>query len=201
MINQIIRLPPADTHGQVSLERTLFERRSVRNYKKDPLKLDQVGQLLWSAQGVSGTSGRYRTAPSAGATYPLELMVAVGRVEGLAKGVYRYIPGEHVLKLVDEEDVRGKLSKAALSQSWVREGAIVVVFNAVFDRTARVYYQRAVQYVHIEAGHASQNLHLQAVALDLGTVVIGAFDDEHVSRLLGLSQYEQPLIIMPVGKI
>lgn len=193
-------LPSPRTDGDVSLEQTLLQRRSVRNYTGEPLTLDEVSQLLWAAQGITDARG-YRTAPSAGATYPLEIYLVAGDITEVSSGVYRYEPAEHKLVKVIDGDVRAGLAAAALAQSPVREGAASIVFTAVYARTTRRYGDRGMTYVHMEVGHAAQNVYLQAVALSLGTVVIGAFIDEQVSRILSLPADEQPLYIMPVGRV
>ena len=160
--------------------------------------MEELAQLLWSAQGL--TSGRFRTAPSAGALYPLEVYVAVGNVEGLDAGVYRYDPAAHALIEVRKGDVLKSLSRAAYWQEWAGAGAIAVVFSAVYERTTGKYGKRGVRFAHMEAGHAAQNVYLQAEALGLGTVVIGAFMDSWVKRALRMRDDEQPLSIMPVGR-
>ena len=193
----LIELPQPQGSGPVSVEQALGWRRSNRTFQRRPLSLDQVSRLVWAAQGV--TAARFRTAPSAGALYPLELLVVVGDVTGLEPGVYRYDPASHGLRGVLEGDVRKPLSKAALSQKWVRGGAIVLVFSAVYERTTAKYGQRGTRYVHMEAGHAAQNVYLQSAALGLGTVVVGAFRDSRVKKLLQMQDHEQPLSLMPVG--
>jgi SagB-type dehydrogenase family enzyme len=161
--------------------------------------LAEVSQLLWAAQGTTDPEGR-RTAPSAGALYPLEVFLVSGKQGGLAAGVYRYRPREHDLVCVAEGDWRAKLATAALEQDRLANAPVTIVITAVYERTARKYKQRAERYVHMEVGHAVENVHLQAVALDLGTVVVGAFDDAEVKRVLSLPANEQPLCLMPVRK-
>jgi SagB-type dehydrogenase family enzyme len=207
-----IRLPEPRHTSRISVEEALLKRRSIREYKDEPLTLTEVSQLLWAAQGITDPAG-LRTAPSAGALYPLEVYVAVGEVEGLAEGVYRYDPARHELIMVVTGDKRAELSAAALGQAWVREGAIVIVFSAVYERTTWKYntpvhdertgarYLRGIRYVHMEVGHAAQNVYLQAVSLGLGTVVIGAFDDRRIREIAGMAEDERPLYLMPVGRI
>jgi len=192
-------LPEPRLQSEVSIEETLLRRRSVREYASVPLTLDQVSQLLWAAQGITSQRGG-RTAPSAGALYPLELYVAVGNVENLAPGVYKYRPERHELFKISNDDVRGELAKAALGQGWVKEGAIDIVIAAVYERTTRKYGDRGVKYVHMEAGHAAQNICLQAVALDLGIVTVGAFLDDQVRSTMGMPEDEVPLYVIPVGR-
>jgi len=192
-------LPEPRFESQVSLEETLLGRRSVREYADLPLSLEEVSQLLWAAQGITSDWGG-RTAPSAGALYPLELYLLVGDVDNLEVGVYKYQPQEHALVRVGEGDVRTELASAALGQSFVAGGAIGIVISAVYKRTTRKYGDRGVHYVHMEAGHTAQNICLESVALDLGTVTIGAFSDERVMDILGMPESEIPLYIMPVGR-
>lgn len=194
-----ITLPTPAVTGKQSLEALLQQRRSVREYPDAALSLTQVGQLLWAAQGITRVGG-YRTAPSAGALYPLELYVVASRVDGLAKGIYHYQPKDHALVKTAEEDVREALAEAALSQSSVEQAAAVIVFTAIYARTAKKYGERAARYVHIEVGHAAENLFLQVEALGLATVVVGAFHDAEVSKVLHLPENEEPLLLMPIGR-
>jgi len=196
----LITLPRPDTDGEMSLERALTLRRSIRSYTDAPLTLAELSQLLWSGQGITNERG-FRTAPSAGATFPLELFVVVNNVQGLRKGIYHYLPAQNRLRLVDTRQVEIDLARASLGQTMVSEAGAVIVFAAVFERTTRRYGVRGERYIHNEVGHASQNIHLQVAALGLGTVVIGAFRDEEVETLLNLGEEYRVLYMMPVGKI
>jgi len=191
-----INLPKPKIEGLTSIEETLNKRRSVRDYKRGPLGLEQISQLLWAA---SGQNLYRRTAPSAGATYPLEIYLVVGEVEGLEPGIYRYSSSGHSLESIKGEDVRNRLSAAALEQGMIRRAPISIVIAADYVRTTRRYGPKGIRYVHMEAGHVGQNISLQANALSLGTVMIGAFDDQQVREVLGID--EEPLYIIPVGKI
>ena len=171
----------------------------MREFRPEPISLAEAGQLLWAAQGINRTEG-YRTAPSAGALYPLEILLVTGSVHDLSPGLYRYYPPEHALVPLLEKDLRGKLAAAALDQSFVRDAAAALVITAIYERTSGKYGQRGIRYVHMEVGYASENIHLQAAALGLGTVAVGAFHDDRVQELLNLSADEHPLLIMPVGK-
>jgi SagB-type dehydrogenase family enzyme len=194
-----VNLPSPNLKGETSLEEVLYERRSVREFSGDPLALAEVSQLLWSAQGITAGWGG-RTAPSAGATYPLELYLVAGLVDGLPSGVYRYSPENHSLVRTREGDVRAALRTAALDQDWVKEAPASVIIAAAYERTTGKYGDRGVTYVHMEAGHAAQNLCLQAGSVDLGAVTVGAFDDEQVSDVVGLLTGESPLYVIPVGR-
>jgi SagB-type dehydrogenase family enzyme len=196
----LVELPPPVVEGEAALESALRRRRSEREYSREPLTLAQLGQLLWAAQGVTADWGG-RTAPSAGALYPLELCVAASRVEGLAAGVYRYEPAEHGLTQLGSGDRLIEIAIASLGQDCVEDAAAVLVFAAVYARTTERYGQRGQRYVHMEVGHAAQNVHLQAAALELGTVVVGAFDDGPVRRALGLPREQHVLALMPVAPL
>jgi SagB-type dehydrogenase family enzyme len=195
-----IKLPEARKDAGVSVEQALVKRRSTREFRSGPLSLPQVSQLLWAAQGITSPKG-YRTAPSAGALYPLELYLVAGDVEELPAGIYRYVPRHHQLLAVIAGDKRASLAAAALGQEWIREGAAVAVFAAVYDRTTVKYGERGIRYVHIEVGHAAQNVALQAAAMGIGAVTVGAFDDDEVKKLLKLEVFEYPLYLMPLGRL
>ena len=194
-----IMLPEPRHRSQVSVEEALRDRRSVRKVSSASLTLADIAQLLWSAQGVSG-SRNLRTAPSAGALYPLELYLVAGNVDALPAGVYQYRPARHALSRGAVGDKRGGLARAALQQAWVRDAPAVIVMTAVYERTTRKYGDRGKRYVHMEAGHAAQNIYLQAVPLGLGTVTVGAFSDRKVKQILDLPENEVPLYLMPVGR-
>lgn len=193
-----MKLPEPQYDSNVSLEESLLQRRSIRSYTDEPLTLQELSQLLWSAQGITDPGG-FRTAPSAGALYPLEVYAVVGDVRDLNPGVYRYEPDEHQLIKTMDGDRRDGLANAALGQGSVRDGAVAFVFTGVYERTTGKYGDRGIRYVHIEVGHAAENLCLQATAMGLGSVTVGAFSDEQVARLLNLPEGEQPLYIIPVG--
>ncbi len=194
-----IILPRPNHAGTTSIEQALRERRSHRVYEQDPLSLVETAQLLWAAQGVTHRDG-FRTAPSAGALYPLETYLVTGGGKYLPAGVYRYQPQRHQLTLVQSGDLRGKLCAAALRQPAVCNAPASIVFSAVFARTTGKYGKRGVRFTHMEAGSAAQNVALQAVSLNLGTVVIGSFDDDAVQKTLSMPATEAPLAIMPVGR-
>mgnify|MGYP001133038277 CR=1 FL=1 len=208
----LIKLPPPLLKGKVSLEEAIASRRSVRRYRSEPLTLSQLGQLLWSAQGITGPE-KLRAAPSAGATYPLEIFVFVGQQavitseakqslswEELPAGIYHYEVDSHSLSLHKPGDLRDKLARAALDEGFIANAPIDIVIYALYTRTSYTYGRRGERYVHMEAGHVGENIHLQAVALGLATVEVGAFDDEEVRKVLGLEEQIKPLYIMPIGK-
>ena len=195
----ILVLPSPLSEGQISVEQALRARRSVRGYSRDPLNLTEVSQLLWAAQGLTHPDG-LRTAPSAGALYPLDIYLLAGDVADLPTGVYHYRPQDHTLMHISGDDKRQDLFDAALQQSPVKEAALVLVISAVYERTTAKYGDRGVRYVHMEVGHAAQNVYLQAESLALGTVFIGAFHEDEVKAVLQIREEEVPLGLMPVGR-
>ncbi len=190
-----IQLPQPITRGKISLEETILKRRSQRSFIQKELSLQQISQLLWSAQGITGKKWgfKFRAAPSAGALYPMEIYILN------KEGLYHYIPQGHKLEQLKEEDLRVSLAASALGQSFVVEAPLDIVICAVYERVSAKYGQRGVRYVHIEAGHIAENIHLQAVALGLGSVPVGAFSDEEVKKILSLPEDHEPLYIIPVG--
>jgi SagB-type dehydrogenase family enzyme len=190
---QSIQLPTPRSKGTLTLEEALSQRRSVRAFSEAPLTRDELGQLLWAAQGITDPAG-YRSAPSAGALYPLEVYVST------QEGAYHYVPSKHRLDLHLPGDLRPALHAAALRQDAVLDAPAVFIIAAVYERTEKKYgKERTPRYVHLEAGHAAQNLLLQATALELGAVPVGAFSDGDVKKALSLPDDQQPLYLIPVG--
>lgn len=192
-------LPTPHHDGSISLEKALMLRRSIRQFSAESLKLNDVAQVLWASQGITG-SGDRRTSPSAGALYPLEIYLVSGNISGLEAGIYRYQPVGHTLARISEGDMRITLAQASLRQNAIAKAPATIAILAVFERTTIKYGERGDRYVHLEAGHTAQNVCLQAVALSLGSVVIGAFNDREVKRVIGSDINEQPLYLIPIGK-
>jgi len=194
-----IPLPEPSRTSGVSVEAALRERRSLREFKDEGLRLEELSQLLWATQGVTARDGG-RTAPSAGATYPLEVYAVVGLVSGLEAAVYHFRPAGHLLELVVKGDQRAALARASLDQDWMARAPFWIALAAVERRTRRRYGRRAGLYVPFEAGCAAENAALQGEALGLGTCIVGAFTDDVVARFLGLGAGEQPLALLPFGR-
>ena len=190
-------LPAPGVRGTMSVEEALVERRSTREFGPQALSLTEASQLLWAAQGVTDPRG-WRTAPSAGALFPLEIYLVAARVSELPAGVYRYDAAAHRLLSGVTGDRLSALAEAA-RQPVLREAPLVVVIVAVEQRSAQKYGDRAARYVAMETGHAAQNVYLQATALRLATVAVGAFDDNQVGRVLELPPGQMPLVLMPIG--
>ena len=210
----IIKLPSPQLKGKVPVEEAIAKRRSVRRYRTEPLTLSRLSQILWSAQGITGV-GKLRAAPSAGATYPLEIFVVVGKQaiiviasgakqstnrEELQAGIYHYEVDSHSLSLHKLGDLRLDLARAALDQGFIAEVPVDIVICAIYSRTSYTCGRRGERYVHMEVGHVGENIHLQAIALGLATVEIGAFDDKEVRKVLNLEEQIKTLYIMPIGK-
>jgi SagB-type dehydrogenase family enzyme len=195
----MIDLPQPKYNGTKSIEHCLSKRRSKRDFLDEPLTLDQISQLMWAAQGINSPAGT-RTAPSAGAIYPLETYLVTGVIDNLVVGFYRYKVNQHQLEYISNTDFRGKLASAALGQQYIATAPASIVLTATYGKIKPRYGDRGIRYANMEAGHAAQNLELAAVALGLGTVAVGAFDDEAVAKLINLPESETPLYILPVGK-
>ena len=191
-----IELPTPTLKGDMSLEEALSLRRSRRNLVSGSLTIQQVSQILWAAQGITA-KGRYRTAPSAGALYPIELYAVVVDIEGLAQGMYHYSPQEHSLLQRMEGPLAKKVAKAALGQEPLKDAALIIVITAEIERTSWKYGDRADRYVAQETGAVAQNIYLQVESLGLSTVFIGAFYDEKVQKALEIT--ETPMAILPIG--
>ena len=193
-------LPEPEKSGEISVEEALENRRSRRNFQDTALSAEQLSQILWAAYGISEPVRGLRTAPSAGALYPLEIYVVIGNVSGIEAGVYKYDARDHKITQTKSGDIRAELSAAALNQAMVRAAPVTVVYTAVFSRIEGRYGERGRErYVYMEIGHSAQNIYLQTEALGLGTCAIGAFTDSMVSELLTLPPEEEPLYFMPVG--
>jgi SagB-type dehydrogenase family enzyme len=194
-----IDLPDPNVKGTVSLEEALQQRRSIRRFSVDSLTLAEVSQILWATQGQTSDTGG-RTAPSAGALYPLETYLITGHVNGLNPGVYKYYPDKHAISLVITGDIREPLSSSALGQESVKESAVCLLIAGIYKKTTEKYGERGIRYVQMEAGHAAQNACLQVTALGLGSVTVGAFTDEKVKEVAGLALDEIPLYLIPIGR-
>jgi len=197
-VEGVIELPKPKLKGKMTVEEALYLRRSIRKYSDKPITLEEVSQLLWAGQGMTAEWGG-RTAPSAGATYPLTLYLVVEDVEGLEPGIYVYEPEDHCLIKCLKGSFREELFDACLKQECVRLAPASIVIVAKYERTTQRYGERGIRYVHIEVGCVVQNIYLQCASMDLATVCIGAFIDEEVSSILRLEKSESPLIVMPVG--
>ena len=200
-VGPVVKLPRPELEGKVSLEEAIARRRSVRRYRAEPLTLSQLSQVLWSAQGITA-GGELRAAPSAGATYPLELFAFVGKqaIDGLEAGIYHYEVDSHSLVCSQRGDLRRELARAALDQGFIVSAPVDIVICAIYTRTSYTYGRRGERYVHMEVGHVGENIHLQAIALGLATVEVGAFDDEEVRKVLDVEERIKPLYIMPLGR-
>ncbi len=194
-----MKLPKPRFKGELSLEEVIKNRRTTRSFQERSLKLDHFSQLLWAGYGI--TEGFRRTVPSAGALYPMDLYVAVGKdsVEWIEEGVYHYVPEEHFIQLVTGIDVRAELSQAALFQSWIADAPVCFIITAEYRRITIKYGDRGIRYAIMEAGHMAQNIFLQAEALSLGAGIVGAFHDEKIMKIASLPVNHYPLLLMPVG--
>ena len=200
-------LPSPKIDGSISVEKALANRRSQRQFQNKAISADQLSQILWAAYGITSPMpnhphlrGGFRTVPSAGAAYPFEIYVAVGKVKGIEHGVYKYFAKEHKIVRILDKDVRNELYEAGLRQEMLKEAPATVIYTAIFSRMTDRYGERGRErYVCMDLGHSAQNIYLQAEALCLGTCAVGAFNDSRVSQVLQMSENEEPLYIMPLG--
>ncbi|MEO0075410.1 MAG: SagB/ThcOx family dehydrogenase [candidate division WOR-3 bacterium] len=192
-----MKLPTVRLTSEISVEQAILNRRSIREYQDEALSLQEIGQILWAAGGKTADWGG-RTVPSAGATYPLEIYLVAGKVKGLESGFYHYLWQTHELQKLSAQDKREELTKAAWQQNYIEKAPASIIIAVKYERTIQRYGNRGRRYADNEVGHCGQNIHLQAEALGLGTVVIGAFQDSLVKSILGIK--EEPAYIMPVGK-
>ncbi len=199
--SDIIELPAPNYKSNTSVEEALQKRRSVREYSKETLSLFEISQILWAAQGITDNTYGLRTAPSAGALYPIELYLVAANVKDLTRGIYKYNPRSLTLKKTIEGDKRIEVSNAALRQDAIEKSSAIVLITAIYERTSVKYGKRTERYVNMEVGHVGQNIYLQAVSLGLGTVMMGAFKDDALKKVLNLPANEFPLAIYPLGKI
>ena len=189
---QVMQPPKPVLQGKLSLEEALAKRSSVREFSAAPLTMEQISQLLWAGQGITRDWGA-RTAPSAGALYPIELYVLT------QEALYHHLPKTHSIEVVVQQDLRTKLAEAALRQGSITSAPSVFIICADVSRTAVKYGERARRYVDFEVGHVGQNILLQAVSLGLAAVPVGAYSDAKVKQVLNLPQALEALYIIPVG--
>jgi SagB-type dehydrogenase family enzyme len=190
---EIIKLPSPKVDGAVSVEKALLERRSVRTYKDEPLTLNEISQILWACQGITEPGRNLRTAPSPRAVFLLEIYVLPGNVKDLPMGIYQYQPQGHELVKIEGGDKKTDLFKAA-GQAPIQNAPVALVLTGLTDKAQRQ------EWMYLEAGHAAQNIYLQAVSLKLGTVVMGGFKEEEVKKALNLPEKEKVIYLMPIGK-
>jgi SagB-type dehydrogenase family enzyme len=198
--SEVIILPEPRYDSEISLEESLLNRRSTRSYNDEPVTLQEVSQLLWASQGITDASG-HRTAPSAVALYPLNIYVIAGNVPEIVDGVYIYDPDNHSLKRIKKGDFRDELATAAMGQASVRQGAVSFVVTVDYGIVMSRFGDKGERFGTLEAGHAAQNLCLQATALALGLVTAGAIYDDQVADVLDLPENLTPLYVIPVGRI
>jgi len=196
-----MQLPDPKLDGDVSLEMTIHQRRTVRSFHSKALTLKQLSQLLWAAQGITEPGGFKRAAPSAGALYPMDIYGAVGEecIEGLNPGVYLYELATHSFSLIQKGDIRRDIAMASLGQMWMSYAPITFVITGEYSRIMSKYGQRGVRYAMIEAGHIGQNIFLQSQAMGLEAGIVGAFEDGKVIQVMGIKSTHEPLLLMPVG--
>jgi len=196
-----MKLPEPKLVGDVSLEKAIYQRRTIRSFDSRPLTLKQCSQILWAAQGITEPGGYKRAAPSAGALYPMDVYGVIGNncIEALNAGVYHYTPAGHALSTVQQGDKRKDVAEASVWQMWMAHAPLTLVITAEYSRITVKYRERGIRYAMIEAGHIGQNIFLQCQAMGLEAGIVGAFEDQEIIRVLGIGKTHEPLLIMPVG--
>ena len=190
--------PPKDE--EPLLWTTIAKRRSIRNFKDEPLSKQDLSRLLWATQGITKkeVDFEFRACPSAGALYPVETYLVLNNTESIDAGIYHYSIPNHSLEQLQKGDYRLKIAQAALDQDMAYAANAVFVWTALFGRAKWKYEQRAYRYVYLDAGHIAQNLALAAVGLNLGTCQIAALYDEEVNSLLAIDGEEESVLYMSV---
>ncbi len=196
-----MNLMPPVFDGNISLEKAIKQRRSIRSFINKPVSGQQLSQILWAAQGLTDVSGFKRAAPSGGALYPADIYAVVGGncVENMTSGVYHYRPGNHSISMISEGDRRKDVAVASLRQMWMADAPVLFVVSAEYDRICNKYGQRGIRYALIEMGHIGQNIFLQCQTLGLAAGIVGAFNDREVSDVVGMEKGHEPLVILPAG--
>jgi len=193
-----VQLDNPQREGGAPLWDVFDSRRSVRHFKDAPMTKSELSQLLWAAQGITNQGSGFRTAPSAGALYPVETYLVVNSVEDVEPGVYHYAVDKHELDQLRVGDFRMPVAQAALDQEMAYRANVVFIWTAVFERSKWKYNQRAYRYVYLDAGHIAQNVALAAVALDFGSCQIGALYDDEVNALIDIDGVVESVIYMTV---
>jgi SagB-type dehydrogenase family enzyme len=197
-----IHLTQELAHDGLSVEKAIANRRSQRDFTGETMSLPELSHLLRYSSGLTDKRQGSRAAPSAGATYPIEVYAIANNIEGLARGIYHYLIPSHELELLREGDFRNEMSRAALQEIMFKQANVIIALSAVFQRTQQRYRERAQRYICFEAGHIAQNTYLIATSMGLGACAIGAFYDNEFNRLLGLDgKNESVLYLLAVGKI
>ena len=194
-----IILPEPNRKDGPSLEEVIEKRRSERDFKDEPPAIEDLSLILWAGQGITDKERGLRSSPSAGALYPLVFYIDIKNINGLNPGIYRYEPEGHFLILKQDKSRREEIYRAALEQNWIKEAPALIIMNAHYHKVTIKYGERGIRYTHMEAGHSSQNIYLQTTSLGLGTVAVGAFNDDAIKNILGVDS--DPLYLMPIGKV
>ena len=191
-------LPNPKKISDLSIEEAISIRRTKRDFGKGLISIESLGQLLWAGQGITDPGKTKRAAPSAGAIYPFKIYLSVRNIKDLKEGIYKYLPQEHVLKLINEKEA-GDIKRATFEQSFIEKAGVNLFLVADYEKITETYGSRGVRYVHIEAGHIAQNICLQAESLSLNTVLVGSFDDEKMANIFELEK-EKLVYILSIGK-
>ncbi len=201
--NDIIPLPSPILKGLISVEEAISGRRTRRQFSSEPLTLKEWSQILWAAQGITSNGAiKKRTAPSAGALYPLDIYLILGKnaLSPPGVGIFHYLPKQHSLRRLSDKDIIKKVVEASLYQNWMADAPGMIIITAEYKRITSKYGDRGIRYAYIEAGHVAQNCFLQAESLQLNVGIVGAFDDKAITLILPVKETHEPILILPIGR-
>lgn len=195
-----IELPKQNNIKTETLNHAILNRRSIRDFSKKPLSKEQLSYLIWASTGLQRKERgfEYRTAPSAGALYPIETYVVINNVKNIAQGVYHYNIESNHLEEIKKGDYRSAIAEAALNQPMCYHAAAVFIWTAIFNRSKCKYGQRAYRYIYLDAGHIAENLALSATSINLGTCQVAALYDDEVNQIIDIDGITESTIYLSV---
>ena len=198
--SKIVQLPSALQEATMGFAEVLRRRKSIRAFSNQPLSKVDLAFLLWASTGIQRIEHGYefRTAPSAGALYPVETYIAANNVEDVESGIYHYNIKNHLLEEIKTGDFGEALAHAALDQKMCATASAVFIWTAVFERSKWKYSQRAYRYIYLDAGHVAENLALAATSITCGSCHIGAFFDDEINSIVGIDGTEESAICLSV---
>lgn len=198
--NPKIKLTTPQSMKTETLNYAIQKRKSTREFSQKPISQEQLSYLLWASTGIQRREFgfEFRTAPSAGALYPIETYVIINKVDTIPQGVYHYNIKNHNLETIKTGDFRTNISNAALGQYMCSHAATVFIWTAIFNRSKCKYGERAYRYIYLDAGHIAENLALSATSLQLGTCQIAALYDDEVNQIIDVDGITESTLYLSV---
>ena len=198
--SKTIQLPNVLQEATMGFAEVLRRRKSIRAFSNQPLSLDDLGFLLWASTGIQRVEQGYefRTAPSAGALYPIETYIAANNIEDVDSGIYHYNIKNHLLEEIKTGNFGDALAHAALGQQICATASAVFIWTAIFERSKWKYNQRAYRYIYLDAGHIAENLALAAASINCGSCQVGAFFDDEINSIVDIDGAEESTILLSV---